>query len=116
MLIGSIDVVPAPSAVRDGGAAATNAGPRPSAPAAVMTPSSPPSAEAVQHAVGQANEALRAMSQAVEFEYDRDADVMVVRLVDTQDKTVLRQIPSQEMLEIARALDQMHAKLVRSLA
>ena len=115
MLIGSIDVVPASAAVRDGVAAPAGGGSHASAKVA-SAPSSQPSAEAVRQAIAQANEALRSMSQSVEFEYDSDANVMVVRLVDTQDNTVLRQIPSREMLEIARALDQMYAKLLRSQA
>lgn len=116
MWIGSIDVVPAPAAVRDGVAAPGNGAPQPSPQLASVEPASPPSAEAVRQAVVKANQALRSMSQSVEFEYDAAANVTVVRLVDTQDNQVLRQIPSAEMLEIARALDEMHAKLLRSQA
>jgi len=39
-----------------------------------------------------------------------------VKLIDKQDNQVLRQVPSQEMLEIAKALDQLQGKLLRNQA
>ena len=115
MLIGSIDGL-APAPVRDNVAAAP-AAPQAQPPASsVAAPTAAPAAEAVKKAVSEANEALKSLSQAVEFEYDSDANVTVIRLVDTQDKKVLRQIPSPEMLEISRALERMQTMLVRGKA
>ena len=113
MLIGSIDGL-APAPARESVAAAPAA---PQAPASsVAAPTAALAAQAVKKAVSDANEALRSFSQAVEFEYDSDADVTVIRLVDTQDNKVLRQIPSPEMLDIARALERMQTMLVRGKA
>lgn len=115
MLISSIDgLPPAPATARNdvvvAAASPQVSGQNVSAVAAVPAP------EAMKHAVAQANDALRTLSQAVEFEYDPDANVTVIRLVDTQDQKVLRQIPTPEMLEIARALERMQTMLVRGKA
>jgi flagellar protein FlaG len=115
MLIGSIDgLPPAPAPARDG-VVVPATGSRASTQVAAA-PAMPPAPEAVKQAVVQANEALRSISQAVEFEYDPDANVTVIRLVDMQDQKVLRQIPTPEMLEIARALERMQTMLVRGRA
>ena len=113
MLIGNIDGL-APAPVRDNP-------PHPaavvqSAASSVAAPPATPPAEVVKQAVSDANEALRSFSQAVEFEYDAKEGVTVIRLVDTQDRKVLRQIPSPEMLEIARAIERMQTMLVRGKA
>ncbi|HZP86383.1 MAG TPA: flagellar protein FlaG [Burkholderiales bacterium] len=113
MVIGSIDGL-APAPVRD--TVVAPAGAAQTAPSSVAAPAAPPAPEAVKKAVTDANDALRSLSQAVEFEYDADANVTVIRLVDTSDKKVLRQVPSPEMLEIARALERMQTMLVRGKA
>ena len=73
-------------------------------------------AKGVVQAIAQANEVLRSLSQAIEFQYDRAARVTVIRLVDKNDGQVLRQIPSQEMLEISQALERMQSALVHGEA
>ncbi len=112
MLVGTLDSLPpSPAPVREGVVvSATSAATVPAQPA------SPPTAEAVRAAVAGANAVLRDVSNAVEFEYDPDVDVTVIRLVDTRNHQVLRQVPSPEMLEIARALERMQVMLVRSKA
>ena len=50
---------------------------------------------------------MQGLSKALEFEVDAETNRVVVRLVDTEDHRVLRQVPSQEMLDIARALERM---------
>ena len=115
MLISSIDGLPPAPVVSRNDVVVPPASPHASAQSvSAVTPS--PAPEAMKHAVAQANDALRSLSQAVEFEYDPDTNVTVIRLVDTQDQKVLRQIPTPEMLEIARALERMQTMLVRSKA
>src|SRR5438128_10816741 len=67
----------------------------------------------VQTAVEQANKMLRSLAATLEFEIDPDTHTTVVRLIDNSDHKVLRQVPSQEMLEIARALGRVQGLLVR---
>ena len=118
MHVGSIDALPPSPVTAREGVVVSGA---PSAGSSKPTPpnassSSAPSAAAVKAAVERANETLHAISQAVEFAYDEDAKQTVVRVVDTEDHQVLRQIPAPEMLEIARALERMQSLLIRAKA
>jgi flagellar protein FlaG len=73
-------------------------------------------ADAVRAAVADANRNIQSFTNALQFEVDPDTRKIVVRLVDTQDNRVLRQVPSQEMMAIARALERMQTLLVRAKA
>jgi flagellar protein FlaG len=111
---------PAPSvasAAEGVGASAPGRAPRVAAAAVLGSRTDPQAtAEQVRAAVANANRHIRSYSQALEFEVDPDTDKIVIRLVDTQDRRVLRQVPSQEMLAIARALERMQSRLVRGEA
>lgn len=81
------------------------------------TPATPaPSRDAVDAAVRSANAALAARSAALQFTVDPDTRAVVVRLIDTEDNQVLRQVPSEEMLAIAKAIDRMEVTLLRNRA
>ena len=82
----------------------------------VTAVSEAPSPEMLKQAVASANDALRTMTQAVQFEYDEDAHVTIIKLVDTTDQKVLRQFPSVEMLQIAKALERMQSTLMHEQA
>lgn len=113
MLVGMLDSLPpSPTPVREGIVVPA----LPGAAAAAQAPAAPPATPAVHAAVAAANAVLRTISNAVEFEYDPDVNVTVIRLVDTSDHQVLRQIPSREMLEIARALERMQVTLAHGKA
>ena len=53
---------------------------------------------------------------AVTFRVDRDLNRVVVSVIDRADGTVLRQIPSEEALRIARNLRQGHSGLIGEVA
>ena len=76
----------------------------------------PPTAAETKAAVMQANRAMASLSASLSFEVDAETQTTVVKVIDTSDNSVLRQIPSQEMLEIARALDRLQGMLVRDKA
>jgi flagellar protein FlaG len=76
----------------------------------------PPTRAEVQAAVEQANASLAGMDHALEFTIDPDTHTVVVRLIDRQDNRVLRQVPSPEMLAIARSLDRMQGLLLEQSA
>jgi flagellar protein FlaG len=57
-----------------------------------------------RQAVAAANRALEQRARELMFEFDQDAGRVIVRLVDKRTGEVLRQVPSQEMLRIARTL------------
>ncbi len=52
------------------------------------------------------NSSLQQAGQSLEFTIDSDTKTPVVKLMDTETGQVIRQFPSEEMLAIARALDQ----------
>ena len=74
------------------------------------------SAEDVDQAVQQINETLQAFSQKLEFSVDKDTDAFVVKVVDKESREVIRQIPSEEMLSLAKALDKLQGLLIKDKA
>ena len=114
MVIRPLDASGPPTVTAAGGAAVAPDGHAPDAAPAVMAPA--PSREAVAKAVDEVNAHLEAQNRAIEFTIDPDTKAVVVKLIDKQDNQVLRQVPSQEMLEIAKALDQLQGRLLRSQA
>ena len=86
------------------------------APAAATAPTAAPARDPVETAVHAANAALAVRDASLRFEIDPDTQKLVVRLVDTQDRKVLRQVPSEEMLAIARSIGRMELALLRKHA
>jgi flagellar protein FlaG len=80
--------------------------------AAAEAPKPAPAAQAVAAAVAHANRALAELAPSLEFELDGESHRVVVRLVDREDRRVIRQYPSEEMLAIARALERMQGALI----
>lgn len=97
------------------GASDGHASPAPQVEAATPASSAPTRAQ-LEQAVAQANRQMTAVAPSLQFEIDPDTQVVVIRLVDRQDQRVLRQVPSPEMLAIARALERMHSLLLRTRA
>lgn len=63
-----------------------------------------PSAEDLQEVISQIERYLESSRTGLEFRVDRDLDQVIVSVVDPRDGTVLRQMPSEEALRIARAM------------
>ena len=86
----------------------------------VATPSSPavkPVDEAqLKHSVEAINRFLQPVSSDIEFSVDHESGRTLVKIVDTQTQTLLRQIPTQEVLDIARELDRLQGLLLRDKA
>lgn len=83
---------------------------------AVQQASAAVSAGELKDAVKNINNTMRALSQNLEFSIDDDSDRTIVRVVDQQTKEVIRQMPSVEALEIAKALDRVQGLLIRQKA
>jgi flagellar protein FlaG len=67
-------------------------------------------------AVKTANKFMQALAQNLQFSIDKDTEKVVVKLVDNSTKEVVKQIPSEEMLAIAKALDKLQGLLVKEKA
>ena len=76
----------------------------------------PASKAQLQSAVNAANDFIKPINNGLEFSLDEDSEKMVVRVVDTTTKEVIRQIPSEEMLAIAQALDKIQGLLIKQKA
>lgn len=67
--------------------------------------------------VEQINEALQMFSSnSLEFSVDDDTESVVVKVVDKETQEVIRQIPSEEVLNIAKALDKLQGLLIKDQA
>jgi flagellar protein FlaG len=67
-----------------------------------------PSPEQLKKAADNISQAVQQTNQNLQFEFSMDTDTnkSVVRVVDKQTGELVRQIPSEETLEIARSIDQ----------
>jgi flagellar protein FlaG len=72
-----------------------------SAPAEAVEAATPAQLE---QAVGEVNAALQLRSVGLRFEVDADTERLVVKVVDRDSGELIRQIPSEEALRIARVL------------
>jgi flagellar protein FlaG len=67
-------------------------------------------------AITAANKAMQLLSKGLEFSVDPDSKKVVVRLVDSETRQVIRQFPSEEILSIARSIDRMQGLLLNHKA
>ena len=74
----------------------------PGSPAATV--GAPVSQDAIQKAVAAANSALAQSGTELNFVFDKQANDMIVKVVDTQTRQVVQQFPAQWMTAAARAL------------
>lgn len=83
---------------------------------AVAAPQPTPTLAQITQAVNSINEAMKALSQGLEFSVDEESNRTIVKVVDQKTREVLRQIPSLEALAIAKALDQTQGLLIKQKA
>jgi len=65
-----------------------------------------PSPAQLQNAVDSINLVMRQSNQNLEFSLEPNTQKPIIRMVDTETGQLIRQIPSEEMLEITRSIDQ----------
>jgi flagellar protein FlaG len=92
--------------------------------ASVSTPVAPalpraepaPSAEKLTEALKSINSALQLRSQDLEFSVDSESHRTIVTVTDKTTHEVIRQMPTKEALEIAKALDHLQSLLIKQTA
>jgi flagellar protein FlaG len=84
--------------------------------AAVRGAEPAPTLEQVNQAVSDLNKSPLAKSQGLEFSVDNDSKRTIVKVIDQTTKEVLRQMPSPEALQIAKALDNTKGLLISQTA
>jgi flagellar protein FlaG len=75
-----------------------------------------PQAEQIKQAVQEIRKLVAPAAQSLQFSVDDATGKTIVRVVDSATKEVIRQIPSEEVLAIARALDRLQGLLLRQKA
>lgn len=101
----------ADSAPAQPAAPATVAGERPPEPAsATVDP------KALQQLADKLSQTIGMTGQQVQFSVDTDTGKTVLRVTDVESGAVLRQIPGDEALSMARILDRMQGVLIRQKA
>ncbi|MGA1861995.1 flagellar protein FlaG [Deferribacter thermophilus] len=65
------------------------------------------SEQELKNQVKELNKALDMMNIKREFEVDKDLGEVVVKIVDTQENKVVRQIPPEEVLKLAKNIREM---------
>ena len=72
--------------------------------------------DADRDALERVNESLQAWSTGIRFEMDDEADRLVVSIVDRNSGDVIRQIPSEAVLKVAKMIIQLQGSGVDTRA
>ena len=112
---GTPGTAPLPAAPPQGSA------PQPAARVQVAVPEPVPQQQPEPAQVQKMVESLKQMIEAkapnsLAFSIDDSTGKTIIRITDAQTGEMIRQIPSEEMLEIARSLDKMQGALLRQQA
>lgn len=75
-----------------------------------------PSAGELQRALEEVEKAVAPMAQSLQFSLDKDSGKTVVKVMDTDTNEVIRQIPSEEVLAISKAVDKLKGLLIKQQA
>jgi flagellar protein FlaG len=90
--------------------------PAPQAQKSVGDTTAQPSTKEVHEAVKKIEQLIQPAARDLRFSVDEDTGITVVKLIDTETQTVLRQIPTPEVIEISKALDKLQGLLVKEKA
>jgi flagellar protein FlaG len=80
------------------------------------TPVPLPRRDQVEQAAARVKEVLRGTTSRLEFEIDPDLDKVVIKIFNGESGEIIRQIPSKELLDLAKHLDGPKGVLVREHA
>lgn len=75
-----------------------------------------PDRRELQDSVNRVNEAVKVFNSSVRFSIDEETQQRVVRVVDLETDEVIRQIPSEEVLAIAKVFDKLQGLLIKDKA
>lgn len=75
-----------------------------------------PDVDQVKQATELINRTIQTLSRNLEFTVDEESQENVVKVVDKDTGEVIRQMPSEETLRIANALDQLQGLIIKQKA
>ena len=100
---------PSPEAVATGMPAAGT-------PAVTTAAVQQPDAQQIAQAVEEMRTAISPVAQNLQFSIDQDIGRTIVKVVDASTDEVIRQIPSEEIVAIAKAMDKLQGLLIKQQA
>lgn len=75
-----------------------------------------PSRNEVEESVDTLNQFVKSLNNPMLFSIDEDTGKTVVKIVDSSTQEVIKQIPSEEVLSIAKALDKLKGLFIEQKA
>lgn len=78
---------------------------RPVTPQSPATPLAPVNAAEISAALEDVRKAIQPIASELSFSLDEDSGRVLLRIIDRETDEVIRQIPSEELIRIAKALD-----------
>lgn len=70
----------------------------------------------LEDAVKNLENFVSAVNSEISFSIDQSSGAQVVKVLDSQSKEVIRQIPSEEAIQLAQALDKLQGLFVKAKA
>ncbi|QZA80030.1 flagellar protein FlaG [Deefgea piscis] len=87
-----------------------------SAASTTVGAASPSDPQLLNQSVEKLNNMVQGLANGLQFSVDEESKVPVVKLVDLDTKEVIRQIPTEEAISIAQAIDRFQGLLVKEKA
>jgi flagellar protein FlaG len=104
-------VTPGSNVQRNAAPAPVSADAQPVVKPTIPAPSATYQLEQVQRAIEQLKQSIKpALANSLEFDIDQSTGKTVIKIMDVETSRLIRQIPSEEMLIIAEALDRMQGR------
>ena len=72
--------------------------------------------DSVENAVQLLSNFVSAIRPEINFSIDETSGMRVVKIIDSQSRDVIRQIPSEEAIQLAQALDKLQGLFVKDKA
>ena len=83
----------------------------------VSSPDQPDySQQQIEEAVNQMNRQIQQVSREIQFSVDKSTDRVVIKVIDRKTNELIRQIPSEEMLNLAEHLGKLKGVLLKEKA
>ena len=82
----------------------------------ISTPAPTPTKETLEQAAARVKEVLRGTTSRLEIEIDSDSNKAVIRILNGESGEIIRQIPAQELLDLAKHLDDPKGFLIQERA
>lgn len=85
----------------------------PEATKTTLAPAQKIDRESVEEATKKIKDFIHQSNNAIEFSITDDTNQFVVKVIDRVTKEVIKQFPSEEVIQIARSLDRLQGLLVK---